>query len=94
MIKLKAKSIENIAERAKERAFGKLNEGARIGIVVSSENFSGARNYGLKLAYQVQNSILRLGVETEIITIPSLADRYKEFENRVNLEFSEQVCYN
>ncbi len=79
MIKLKAKSIENVAERAKERAFGKLNEGARIGIVVSSENFSGARNYGLKLAYQVQNSILRLGVETEIITLPTLADRYKEF---------------
>ncbi len=22
------------------------------------------------------------------------ADRYKEFENKVNLEFNEQVCYN
>ncbi len=84
MIKIKAKSIENIAERAKERALGKLNEGARIGILVSTENFSGARNYSLKLAYQVQNAILKQGVETEIITLPTLCDRYKEFTTENN----------
>ena len=44
MIKFKAKSIENVAERAKERMLGKTGEGVRIGILVSSDNFSGGRN--------------------------------------------------
>ena len=84
MIKLKAKSIENVAERAKERALGKLNEGMRIGILVSHENFSGARNYSLKLAYSVQNAILKNGLETEIITLPTICDRYKDYTTENN----------
>ena len=63
MIKFKAKSIENVAERAKERMLGKKEEGDRIGILVSTDNFSGGRNYGLKLAYNVQNTILKNGFE-------------------------------
>ncbi len=85
MIKFKAKSIENIAERAKERMLGKNGEGARIGILVSCENFSGARNYGLKLAYNVQNTILKAGYETEIISLPTICDMYKEYTSENNL---------
>lgn len=84
MIKLKAKSIENVAERAKERMLNKLNEGTRIGILVSTENFSGARNYGLKLAYAVANAVHKNGVETEIVTLPTLNDRYKEYTTENN----------
>ncbi len=94
MIKFKAKSIENVAERAKERMLGKKEEGTRIGIIVSIDNFSGGRNYGLKLAYNVQNNILRKGYETEIITLPTLCDNYKEFTSENNLIniYKEQVA--
>jgi|GEM_PF-2931765 len=85
MIKFKAKSIENVAERAKERMLGKKEDGDRIGILVSTDNFSGGRNYGLKLAYNVQNTILKSGYETEIITLPTICDNYKEFTSENNL---------
>lgn len=85
MIKFKAKSIENVAERAKERMLGKTGEGTRIGILVSSENFSGGRNYSMKLAYNVQNAILKTGFETEIITLPTICDNYKEYTSENNL---------
>ena len=84
MIKFKAKSIENVAERAKERMLGKKEEGDRIGILVSTDNFSGGRNYGLKLAYNVQNTILKNGFETEIIALPTICDNYKEFTSENN----------
>jgi dihydroxyacid dehydratase/phosphogluconate dehydratase len=73
---------------------GKKEEGARIGIIVSIDNFSGGRNYGLKLAYNVQNNILRKGYETEIITLPTLCDNYKEFTSENNLIniYKEQVA--
>jgi dihydroxyacid dehydratase/phosphogluconate dehydratase len=85
MIKFKAKSIENIAERAKERMLGKKEEGNRVGILVSTDNFSGGRNYGLKLAYTLQNAILKNGCETEIIALPTICDNYKEFTSENNL---------
>ncbi len=94
MIKFKAKSIENIAERAKERMLGKTEEGARIGILVSTENFSGARNYALKLAYRVQNTIQKSGYETEIIALPTICDNYKEYtseNNFINI-YKEQLA--
>lgn len=94
MIKFKAKSIENVAERAKERMLGKTGEGVRIGILVSSDNFSGGRNYSMKLAYNVQNAILKTGFETEIITLPTLCDNYKEYtseNNFINI-YKEQLA--
>ena len=94
MIKFKAKSIENVAERAKERMLGKKDEGNRVGILVSTDNFSGGRNYGLKLAYNLQNAILKNGYETEIISLPTICDNYKEFtseNNFINI-YKEQLA--
>lgn len=94
MIKFKPKSIENIAERAKERVLGKTGEGTRIGILVSTDNFSGGRNYGLKLAYNIQNHILKAGLETEIISLPTICDNYKEYtsENNFINVYKEQLA--
>jgi len=79
MIKLKAKSIENIAERAKERTLGHLSEDAKVGIIVCCDNFSAAANYSLKMAEFLEAEINKLGLNTEIITLPALNDRYKTY---------------
>ena len=85
MIKLKPKSIENIAERAKERALGHLSEEPKIGIIAACDNFSGAANYTFKMAQILEGEINKLGLNTEIITLPTLNDRYKTYTCESNL---------
>lgn len=84
MIKLKAKNIENIAERAKERTLGNLKEGAKIGILTGIDNLSGANNYSLKLARDLVCEISRPGIECEIVPFPVIQDRFKTYTDESN----------
>ena len=94
MIKQKAKNIENIAERAKERMLGNLKESAKIGVLVGVDNLSGAHNYSLKLANDLVREVNRLGVECEIIPFPTIQDRYKAYTDESNFieVFKEQIA--
>ncbi|MDR0850166.1 MAG: dihydroxy-acid dehydratase [Christensenellaceae bacterium] len=94
MIKLKAKNIENIAERAKERMLSNLKEGAKIGVLVGIDNLSGSYNYSLKLAHDLAREINRPGIECEIIPFPIIQDKFKTYTDESNFieVFKEQTA--
>lgn len=86
MAKIKVKDIQTIAEDAKNRMLNiEENANIRIGIIVSEENFSTSRNYAYNLAKTVEREIHKNNIETEIVLIPTLNDRYKSFTNQSNL---------
>ena len=86
MAKFKVKDIQTIAEDAKNRMLNiEENTNVRIGIIVSEENFSTSSNYGYQLAKAVEREIHKNNIETEIVLIPTLNDRYKSFTSQSNL---------
>lgn len=86
MAKFKVKDIQTIAEDAKNRMLNiEENTNVRIGILVSEENFSTSSNYGYQLAKAVEREIHKNNIETEIVLIPTLNDRYKSFTSQSNL---------
>ena len=86
MAKIKVKDIATIVEDAKNRMLNiEQNANIRIGIIVSEENFSTSTNYGQMLAKTVEREIHKNNIETEIVLIPTLNDRYKSFTPQSNL---------
>lgn len=80
MAKLKLKNIDNLATELKNKFNGNYNSSLKIGIVACCDNTT-TKNYAYALAQVVEREVIKNGVEAEIILLPSLNERFRNFNN-------------
>lgn len=91
--KLKLKNIDNLSIELKNKFNGINSSNMKIGIVVSADNFS-ERNYSKVLASIVEKEIIKNGFEAEIVIIPALNERFRNFNdnNYVLANYKKQIA--
>ena len=91
--KLKLKNIDNLSIELKNKFNGINSNNMKIGIIVSADNFS-ERNYSKILANIIEKEIIRNGFEAEIVVIPSLNERFRNFSdnNYVLPAYKKQIA--
>ena len=80
MAKLKLKNIDSLANELKNKFNGTQNSNLKIGIVTCCDANS-SKNYAYSLATVVEREIFKNGAEAEIVTIPGLSERFRNFSN-------------
>ncbi len=93
MAKLKLKNIDNLSIELKNK-FNGINSGEmKIGIIVSVDNFND-RNYSKLLASVIEKEIIKNGLEAEIVFMPSLNERFRNFNdnNYVLPNYKKQIA--
>lgn len=90
--KLKLKNIDNLSIELKDKFNGNNSANMKIGIIVSADNFS-ERNYSKVLASIIEKEILKNGFEAELVFIPSLNERFRNFgdNNYVLPAYKKQI---
>ena len=91
--KLKLKNIDNLSIELRNKFNGTNSGDMKIGIIVSANNFS-ERNYSRILASIVEKEIIRNGLEAEIVFIPALNERFRNFNdnNYVLPNYKKQIA--
>lgn len=80
MAKIKLKNIDSLATELKDRFNGTYSSSIKIGIIACSDS-SSSKDYSYTLAKTVEREIIKNGAEAEIVVLPSISERFRNFSN-------------